>query len=247
MELFYSEHIDGASAILTPEESAHCCRVMRHRTGDRINVFDGSGSMYECRIVDDNPKKVVAGVEDVHAQWHSHPYELTMAVCPTKNNDRFEWFVEKATEMGVDRIAAVIGEHSERKVYKDERARKVALSAAKQSLKGAVPEVCEACSVKEFIAACDSTYKFIAYCFEDESIPRVSFSCALAKILTDCKQKGENPSISVLIGPEGDFSATEARLALEHGFVPVHLGDSRLRTETAALFAVSQVYGLSQL
>lgn len=247
MELFYSEHIDGTTAILTPEESAHCCRVMRHRAGDKINVFDGLGTMYECNIVDDNPKKVVVSVEAVHPHWHSHPYVLEMAVCPTKNNDRFEWFVEKATEMGLDSIVAVIGEHSERKVYKSERAAKVALSAAKQSLKASVPAIPEAETVKGYIRSCNAAYKFIAYCFEDSELPRRSFSACIYDLLTDCKKNNEIPSISVLVGPEGDFSTGEAELALKHGFIPVHFGDSRLRTETAALFAVSQVYGLSTL
>ena len=160
-----------------------------------------------------------------------------MAVCPTKNNDRYEWFAEKACEIGIDEISPVIGEHSERKILKTARIEKILISAAKQSLKATVPAVHEPISVKEFIqTAKDSsdTLKLIAYCFEDENIPRRSIKEVL----------NENPStdVMILIGPEGDFSKSEAEAALANGFIPVHLGDSRLRTETAALTAAASVY-----
>lgn len=240
MELFYSNNIDGELVKLGPEESQHCIKVLRHRNGDRINVIDGAGTMMGCTLVSDSPKGAVASIDEVFEDWGSHPYRLNMAVCPTKNNERFEWFVEKATELGVDTISPVIGEHSERKVYKTERARKILVSAAKQSLKAAVPELCEPVSVKAFIKAlstdcCSSCrLKLIAYCFEEESAPRVSIRSALERF------QGED--IVVLIGPEGDFSKEEAALAIESGFIPVHLGESRLRTETAALTAVEAVY-----
>ena len=168
--------------------------------------------------------------------WGSHPYRLHMAVCPTKNNDRYEWFAEKACEIGLDEVSPVIGEHSERRVFKTARIEKILVSAAKQSLKGAVPAVNEPVSVKEFIenAADSSALKLMAYCFEDERAPRRSIKEVLAEY--------DGDEIIILIGPEGDFSRAEAELALSRGFIPVHLGDSRLRTETAALAAVSAVY-----
>lgn len=249
MEIFYSDNIMGTSLALTLEDSLHCARVLRHRSGDMINVVDGEGTMYECRITNDNPRLVVADIISTHESWNSHPYRLTMAVCPTKNNDRYEWFVEKATEVGVDRIVPVIGGRSERKVYKTDRARKIVLSAAKQSLKALFPQVEEPLAVKEFIEASScvadggaESLKFIACCFEDEGHPRTSLSDAVRKALA--KTKAALPQITVLIGPEGDFSEEELHLAIDEGFIPVHLGASRLRTETAAVVAATQVYTL---
>ena len=233
MELFYSQDIDAGVCRLDGEESGHCARVLRHRVGDEINVIDGLGTMYECRICDDNPRSVVAQVLKANHGWGSHPYRLTMAVCPTKNADRYEWFAEKATEVGVDCIVPVIGERSERKVFKTDRVRRILVSAAKQSLKAAVPEVAEPLSVRDFIKGCDAQVKLIAYCFEGER-PRLGVTEALVA--------APGKDIAILIGPEGDFSPWEAALALEHGFVPIHLGPSRLRTETAALTAATAVY-----
>lgn len=238
MELFFAEEINGGICSLSQDEAAHCVRVLRHRCGDEINVIDGAGTMYRCRLVSDSQKSCQAEVLESFPSWGAHPYRLTMAVCPTKNNDRFEWFVEKATELGVDVISPVIGEHSERKVYKTERAEKIALSATKQSLKSAIPSVSEPVSVKDFIRANadSSALRLIAYCFEDEAHPRTSVKSALAEAGESAKD------VVVLIGPEGDFSKDEAALAIESGFIPVHLGTSRLRTETAAVTAVEAVY-----
>ena len=236
MEIFYAFETDGKSVNLSADESAHCVKVLRHRTGDEITVVDGRGTKYLCRITDDSPKGVCAAVLESESGWGACPYSLTMAVCPTKNIDRFEWFAEKATEIGVDVIAPVIGEHSERKVIKTERIRKILLSATKQSLKGAIPAVEEPVTVGDFIRSCKQrdAVKLIAYCFDDESAPRVSINEALSA--------AEKSEFIILIGPEGDFSHGEAALALECGFTPVHLGESRLRTETAALCAVNAVY-----
>ena len=129
MEIFYAKESDGKTVFLDQEESAHCVKVLRHRTGDEITVVDGLGTMMRCRLADDSPKGASAEVVETFHDWGGHPYLLTMAVCPTKNNDRFEWFVEKATEVGVDKIVPVIGERSERRVFKPERSRKIALSA----------------------------------------------------------------------------------------------------------------------
>ena len=144
MELFYAYEADGRFCRLDADESGHCCRVLRHRAGDEIHVIDGLGSMFRCRLVDDNPKGAEAEVLEAFPGWGGHPYRLTVACCPTKNNDRFEWFVEKATEIGVDRIVPTIGERSERKVYKTDRALRIALSATKQSLKSRSFRACGA-------------------------------------------------------------------------------------------------------
>lgn len=244
MELFYSRDIEGGICRLDKDESGHCVKVLRHRVGDEIFVIDGCGTMHRCRITSDSPKGVEAMVLEETPDWGGHPYRLHMAVCPTKNNDRYEWFVEKACEIGLDEVSPVIGEHSERRVFKTARVEKILVSAAKQSLKGAVPMVHEPVSVKEFIEGmvgsgadgngAGGLLKLIAYCFEDKRVPRRSIKEVLSGY--------EGRDIIVLIGPEGDFSRAEAELAIQNGFIPVHLGESRLRTETAALTAVAAVY-----
>lgn len=270
MELFYAYKIEDGQAWLDAEESAHCVRVLRHRAGDEIAVIgptavacegvstagecvyrapsfgartrpfptaDGkAAALYRCVITDDSPKGVVARVESVQEGWGAHPYYLRMAVCPTKNIDRYEWFVEKAVELGVDEIVPVIGEHSERRVVRVDRLQKIAVSAAKQSLKGAIPVIAEPVSVLDFIASCPSEgpdIRLIAYCSDDVA-PRGSILDALAAACEGVT--------TVLIGPEGDFSQEEVRAALDAGFEPVHLGPSRLRTETAAITAVEAIY-----
>ena len=265
MEIFYAHEISAREVFLDTDESAHCVRVLRHRTGDEITVVDGLGTMMRCRVTDDSPKGVSAEILESFPGWSGHPYSLTMAVCPTKNNDRFEWFVEKATEIGVDRIVPVIGERSERRVFKPERSRKIALSAMKQSLKACLPLVEEPIPVKGFILSPavegDSPYlrpfarigsrsdreqeglvastavneiKLICYCFEGDTERR-----SIEDVL---REVPEGSDITVMIGPEGDFSPQEAQLAVENGFIPVHLGPSRLRTETAAVTAATAVY-----
>ena len=262
MELFYAHEVSGGVCYLDAEESGHCVRVLRHHAGDSVEVIDGQGTLYRCRLTDDNPKGASATIFSEEPGFGGHPYHLTLGCCPTKNNERFEWFVEKATELGVDGIVPLIGERSERRVYKTDRARRIALSATKQSLKARIPEIAEPVSVKEFISSCHSerseeslsfagenyfsqgfaknqfspadghserseeSLRLIAYCFEDPSVPRISIQEALAGF--------DGREVTVLIGPEGDFSPEEAALALQHGYRPVHLGPSRLRTETAA-------------
>ncbi len=233
-ELFYSREVGGGVCRLDAEESAHAVKVLRHRKGDCINVIDGLGTMYVCVLTSDSPKAAEAEIRETHAGWGSHPYRVTLAVCPTKNNDRYEWFVEKATELGVDEIVPVIGDRSERKIYKTERARKIALSAAKQSLKAAVPVIREPLSVSDFLREQrPDALRLIACCYDD-GLPRVSVREALSLY-------GGN-SFVVMIGPEGDFSPSEVSLAFGQGYRPVSLGPSRLRTETAAVTAAAAVY-----
>ena len=262
MEVFYSRSVDGGYCTLDPEESGHCVRVLRHREGDEIYVIDGEGTLFTCVLTDASPKAAVARVVKEEPDWGAHPYYLQMAVCPTKNLERYEWFAEKATELGLDEIVPVIGEHSERRVFKPERLRRILLSASKQSLKGAVPKVAEPVSVKEFIrASSPDDLRLICCCFEGE-VPRLSVNDVLAGEGVEGVQEAEKsplpgnascipsaPSpacklsrIVILIGPEGDFSREEAAQAVAAGFIPVHLGPSRLRTETAALTAVEAVY-----
>ncbi len=260
MELFYSNNIGNGICTLAEEESRHCSKVLRHVSGDTINVIDGCGSMYRCTIMECG-KQVICNIEEQVTGFGAHSYHLTMAVCPTKNIDRYEWFLEKATEMGVDVVVPVIGEHSERRIIKPERLEKILVSAAKQSLKGAVPVLRETVTVKEFIrnVAPLPGVKLIAYCGEQEKVT-LAEAIAMAQELacapggTSCPELadaaeevlcalGKNfPSITILIGPEGDFSPAEVDTAIAAGFLPLTLGTSRLRTETAAVAAVAGVY-----
>lgn len=237
MELFFSQDIENGIVRLNQDESSHCIRVLRHKCSDEISVIDGLGTLHKCRIISDSHKAVEATIIESLKDWGSHPYRLHMAVCPTKNNDRFEWFAEKACEIGMDELSPIIGDHSERRILKTSRVEKILVSAAKQSLKASVPTVNEPVSVKDFIkthSADSDSLKLIAYCFEDENIPRRS----IKQVLDEFKGR----DIIVMIGPEGDFSKEEAELALDLGFIPIHLGASRLRTETAALTAAAAAY-----
>ena len=274
MELFYSNQIEGDTLLLDAEESGHCVRVLRHRAGDEITVIDGEGTLYRCTLLDADPRGATAHIDGRERGFGAHPYALTMAVCPTKNIDRYEWFVEKATEIGVDVIAPVIGERSERKVLKTERLERLIKSAAKQSLKGAIPKVNEPQSVRNFILSVpEGAVKMICYCFEGDkhsipellSSPGAPWAGNFASLIPPTPagvgpsrsrshgrlrfpaqgapgMEAGLPDIYIMIGPEGDFSPAEAELALSRGWKSVSLGSSRLRTETAALVAVTQVY-----
>lgn len=238
MELFYSNDISGGLVRLDREESAHCVKVLRHREGDEISVIDGEGTLYRCRLSLADAKGAEARITGETPDFGAHPYRLTMAVCPTKNIDRYEWFIEKATEIGLDEIIPLTGDHSERKIIKPERLERIMVSAAKQSLKGRVPKLRGSVSVLEYIrTAPERALRLIAYC--DESLDRDS-RLTITEALSQAS--GDKPEICILIGPEGDFSGEEVSAALSCGWIPVHLGESRLRTETAAIVAVSAVY-----
>lgn len=259
MELFYAYKVGGGYAYLDSEESYHCVRVLRHIAGEPLNIIDGHGTLLHCTLKDASLSAAVATIVSEEPGWGGHPYYLRMAVCPTKNMDRYEWFVEKATELGVDEIVPVIGEHSERRKVREDRLQKIALSAAKQSLKGAVPVIAPAVNLLDYLGRLPGNgLKFIAYCSDDVS-PRGSIVDAIAAEASVCSALLRNPvrenapqtelpsaaattTITILIGPEGDFSQNEVQAAMRAGFEPVHLGPSRLRTETAALTAVESVY-----
>lgn len=258
MELFYVRTDKapclGEVVVLDETESAHCINVLRHRTGDELNVIDGRGNLLECRIVDDAiplPDKkskrrgkgevncVKLEVLSVENGFGEHGYDLVMAVCPTKNMERYEWFVEKAVEVGLDSVVAVVGDHSERKVVNGERLGKIMVSAVKQSLKGCIPKLQGGISVKEFCRECNADLKLICYCGNEVERVYICSEIERYKIRYDANKAGcgSKPSVAILIGPEGDFSKDEVNVALDNGFTVVHLGASRLRTETAALVA----------
>lgn len=246
MELFYSKDISDGGRVLDADESSHCVRVLRHRRGDTIHVVDGHGLLYRCTVVDDDPRGVLFDVDEWVENYGTHDYWLRMAVCPPKNIDRFEWFAEKATEIGADVITPLFGDYSERRIFKPERIERLLVAAAKQSHKGAIPQLDEALTVTEFLQQDLDGLKLICYC--DEATGKIDIKEALtAAGFADARQKAgadraSKPKVTIMIGPEGDFSRAEVALALERGWQPVSLGDSRLRIETAALVATTAVY-----
>jgi 16S rRNA (uracil1498-N3)-methyltransferase len=222
MQLFYQPDIPFGALFLDDEESRHAVRVLRLKEGDAINITDGKGNFYSATIEDANPKKcsfvVVTTTAVPKKNFHIH-----IAIAPTKNSDRTEWFVEKATEIGIDEISFLLCKNSERKVINLARIEKIAVSAMKQSQQAWLPQLHEIAPFKKIIEA-TADQKFIG--FVDSTNP------VHLKALAQPKQK-----YVMLIGPEGDFSHDELELALQHGFEKVSLGANRLRTETAALVA----------
>ena len=240
MELFYSTDIKKSVITLSGAEADHCARVMRHREGDTVFVMDGKGGLYNCtiaRIV--LPKRGDAVVEcsvvEKSQGVGARNYHLVMAVCPTKNMDRYEWFVEKATELGVDSIVPIISDHSIRTSVKKERLEALVLAATKQSLKSCLPVVEDAVSVTDFLNRDfgEGSLRLMAHCEEGEKK-------TIRERLSDFA--ADNLRVVLMIGPEGDFSQKEIELALKKGFLPVTLGPSRLRVETAAVAGVSEIY-----
>lgn len=250
MELFYSRDIAQGGTVLPADESNHCVRVLRHRAGDRIDVVDGTGNRYLCEIEEADPRGVRFRILERQEGFGSHPYRLQMAVAPPKNIDRFEWFAEKATEIGVDIITPLFGENSERKVFKPERVERILVSAAKQSHKGAIPSLEPAVTVKEFLSAHadDDALRCICYC--DDTASLGVEKRPLTEVLREAFPPGNDAAspgsaarpVILMIGPEGDFSRAEIAQAVASGWLPVSLGESRLRIETAAIAATAAVY-----
>ncbi len=223
MHVFYTPDIQACPE-LPEEEAQHCTRVLRLAAGDEITLTDGKGNFYQAEITAASHKRCLVSIKETIFQeplWNCH---LHIAMAPTKNMDRTEWFAEKATEIGFDELTFLNCRFSERKVIKAERIEKILVSAIKQSLKARLPKLNEMTDFGKFVRQEFKGQKFIAHCYEDEK-----------PLLKDIVNKGEDAL--VLIGPEGDFSAEEVQTAIDNGFTPVSLGKSRLRTETAALVA----------
>ncbi len=229
MHLFFDESFSDKNPILNQEESKHCVRVLRHVNGDRVTILNGSGSVFTAEIIDANPKSCKFEIVD-HKIDSTREFNLHIAVAPTKNIDRLEWFMEKATEIGIEQITPIICDHSERKVIKPERLEKVLISATKQSLKSYKPILNPLIDFNSFIQQHNNLLvdKFIAHCYDSPK-----------SLLKNCYTPNANSII--LIGPEGDFSEKEVALALNNNFKEISLGKSRLRTETAALMACATV------
>ena len=234
MHRFYCPDI-ADTLTLGEEDSKHCVKVLRMAEGDTIEVVDGNGTLYTCRIAMAHPKRCAVEVVDSVKQLPHWGCRITLAIAPTKNLDRIEWLVEKCVEMGIDRIIPLRCHNSERTVLKTERLKKIMVSAMKQSLKATLPQLDEMTPIEQVIGQDGSGIRCIAYC--DALLPREE-----RLSLATAYKPGQD--VTVLIGPEGDFSPEEVAMAREAGFVPVTLGESRLRTETAGLMAVAWIHAL---
>ena len=225
MRLFYNKDLleDDSRLIIEREESRHMVRVLRKKVGDTIYVTNGKGVLFTTKIdvinKNNTELKIINSKKESKSKFH-----INIAVAPTKNNDRIEWFIEKSTEIGINTISTVLCAKSERKKIKIDRLEKITISAMKQSLQLHKPIIEELVSFEDFTRNCKSDNKFIAHCKESEKL-----------FLNNCKIKAK--TITVLIGPEGGFSDNEIDLAEKHGFISVSLGNNRLRTETAAIAA----------
>ena len=227
MHLFYNSHIQGDSFELEEQESKHAIRVLRLVRDDRVILVDGRGGWYEAAIIDDHPKRCKLQIQSYTPDYRPLSYSLHLAVAPTKNLDRFEWFLEKATEIGISEITPLICKRSERRQVKYERLEKILVSAMKQSLKAYKPKLNNPVSMEEFLRTDQQGTLGIAHCYPLER--------------KGIKELDHSGTYTLMVGPEGDFTEVEVSNALKAGYVPFHLGDSRLRTETAALYITTAI------
>ena len=232
MQLFYAPDLTTPRYTLGEEESKHCIRVLRLRRGDTLHLTDGRGTLYRCEIAEEDARRCTVRVVERFPDYERMPYRLTMAVAPTKNIERFEWFLEKATEVGVGTIIPLETEHCERRVFKPERGERVITAAMKQSLKAYRPTLRPLTPFGEAAAMPFEGRKFIAHCAPAQSPEGKAYLPATLR-------RGE--AALILIGPEGDFSPEEIAFARANGFEEITLGAQRLRTETAAVAAVVMV------
>ena len=226
MQLFYLENPEN-EIILSSEESKHTTKVLRKKYGDVLEFTDGKGNFYKAEITVADSRKCRLKIVSSEQKGKQHNYHLHIAIAPTKNMDRFEWFLEKATEIGIDEITPIICSRSERKVIKTQRCNRILLSAMKQSLKFHLPKLNEAISFQEFTNQNFEGRKYIAHCEKSDKL--------------ELRKENAAERTLILIGPEGDFSTTEIEMALQNQFKAVSLGTSRLRTETAGIVAVHTI------
>ncbi|WP_276390892.1 16S rRNA (uracil(1498)-N(3))-methyltransferase [Eudoraea chungangensis] len=229
MQLFYQPNIDNSAVqfAFNKEESRHLIKVLRRKEGDTVFITNGKGDLYTAKIIAADVKMCKAEIIERKIK-HRKMHWLHLAVAPTKSNDRFEWFLEKATEIGIQEITPIYCEHSERTVLKMERLEKVIQAAMKQSLRTYLPKLNEPISLQAFLEQEHKELKFIAHCEEEDKLD-----------LKRCIAADKD--VTILIGPEGDFSSKEIKMASNKGFLPISLGEARLRTETAALVACTAV------
>ena len=234
MNVFYLPNAQIGTISFPEEESKHIVKVLRMKEGDRFCVTDGNGSLYDAELVDAHPKRAMADLSNQRAGYDIRDFRVSIAIAPTKLNERTEWFLEKATEIGIDEVKLFSSYHSERRAANVERFKKIVVSAMKQSVKSKMPLVEDMIPFDKLVKQNYEGQKFIAWIDDD-----------VKDQLCDLYKKGE--SALVLIGPEGDFSKEEVALARENGFIPVSLGEARLRTETAAVVACHTIQLINQM
>lgn len=234
MQIFYAPDIKGKEYILSESESKHCIRVLRMSKGDSVKLIDGRGNLYEGVISNPDQKRCVISVLNTITDFERRNYNLHIAISPIKNSDRFEWFIEKSVEIGTGEITPIICHNTEKQTIKADRTDNLIISAMKQSLKSEKTGLNNSVPFNQFIGKEFKGTKMIAHCNESFSRQKIN----------DVYKKGSNAVI--LIGPEGDFTPEEIKLATDHGFVSVHLGKSRLRTETAGVAACHSIYFINQ-
>jgi 16S rRNA (uracil1498-N3)-methyltransferase len=234
MQLFYSPEIGDENNFLPEDESTHCVKVLRLKEKSKIQIIDGKGHFYTAEITVAHPKKCEFKILTVSEDSNKRDFYLHIAIAPTKNSDRTEWFIEKAVEIGIDEITFIKCEHSERKQLNMERIERIAISAMKQSLKAYLPKINPVTDFKNFISNTNKeVHYFVAHLESGEK-----------KHLKEAmERKGKS---CILIGPEGDFSPSEIEIALKNNFSPVTLGPSRLRTETAGIIACHTINLINQ-
>ncbi|NPA67394.1 MAG: 16S rRNA (uracil(1498)-N(3))-methyltransferase [Chlorobi bacterium] len=225
MHIFYTPDIKNDFYTLSQEESKHCVRVLRLKTGDKVQLINGKGKLFVCEITDDNPKRCSVKIIETTEKKERKPFKLHIAVAPVKNINRFEIFLEKATEIGIDKIIPFVSRYSERKTIKPERLEKVIIAATKQSKAFFKPVLSDLISFEELINTNFKGEKYIAHCYDSDT----------KKHIKEVYEKGKD--VLILIGPEGDFSQEEIKQAVSKGFKEISLSDSRLRTETAGITA----------
>jgi 16S rRNA (uracil1498-N3)-methyltransferase len=230
MQIFYTTNISGNNALFSREESRHCIRVLRMSKGDTIYFTDGKDNLYEGIITGDDHDAMRASITGTKPAAGKRSYRLHMAVSPLKNEVRLEWFIEKAVEIGIDEITPLVCARTEKKRFRRERLEGLILSAMKQSVKTLLPQLNEPVLFKDFVGIIPGKKKLIACC--NEAYDRQAIIDTI---------KGEK-DIIILVGPEGDFTTEEINLAVRAGYLTVHLGTSRLRTETAGIAACCSVY-----
>ncbi len=233
MHLFYTPDISEETYTLDEIESKHCIKVLRLNINDNIELINGNGTFYEAKIIEANPKKCKVEITKTIKEFGKRNHYIHIAIAPTKNIDRFEWFLEKATEIGIDEITPILCEHSERKMIKPERLEKIIISAIKQSIKAYKPKLNDLTNYSDFVIQSSDYEKYIAHCEENKKT-----------LLKNSYCKGQN--VIILIGPEGDFSPSEISLAKQNNFQEISLGESRLRTETAGVVACHTINLLNE-
>jgi 16S rRNA (uracil1498-N3)-methyltransferase len=234
MQIFYAPDITGDTYTLNENESKHCIRVLRMTKGTGVRLIDGKGNLYEGIISNPDSKKCAIDITGIIKDFEKRNYRLHIAISPLKNPERFEWFVEKSVEIGIDEITPLICRNTEKQGIKTERVNNLIISAMKQSIKATKTVLNEPCLFNDFLNRDFKGSCLIAHCNETFNRSKIS----------EVYSKNEN--VLILIGPEGDFNDEEIDSSIEKNFIPVHLGQSRLRTETAGVAACHSIYFINQ-